>query len=89
MAFAAKMIEGELFPKFACDLRPPTTPCSSFGDLINHYGPDEALDYAKVLLWGFIAGFSERLVPDALQTFAKREASVANRDVGDDKAPVG
>jgi hypothetical protein len=36
------------------------------------YGPAQASDYAKALLWGFVAGFSERLIPDALQTFAKR-----------------
>jgi hypothetical protein len=54
--------------------------CTSFADLIWNYGPKASEDFAKCLIWGFIAGFAERLVPDALQRLA---AKVNNDPVAD------
>ena len=83
ITFAAGLLEGALFPKFACKLMDekgvPLVPdaCRTFGTTISDFGPTNAIDYAKALIWAFIAGFAERLVPDALQTFA---AKVENAD---------
>jgi hypothetical protein len=69
LCFAGGMIGGDLFPKFVCQIGDGK--CITFEHLIEKFGPGDAKDYAKALVWGFIAGFSERLVPDTLGNFVK------------------
>lgn len=66
LVFASKFVEGTLFPVFDC-LKVTKEPCTSFNDFLNEFGPNGASEYAKALIWGFIAGFSERLVPDLFE----------------------
>lgn len=68
LIFAANFISGTPFPKFAC---PSGDSCDSINALINNWGPDHALDYAKIILWGFVVGFSERLIPDMLGQYSR------------------
>ena len=70
IAFAGDLLQGGLFPKIVCKV---PDGCGELAEIVNNYGPAEAKDYAKALIWAFIAGFSERLVPDTLQTFARQE----------------
>ena len=42
------------------------------------WGPDAAQDYAKVLVWGFVAGFAERFVPDTLQRLVQSGNSASD-----------
>jgi hypothetical protein len=37
-------------------------------------------DFAKLLVWSFIAGFAERLLPDLLDTFSSKAKSKASQD---------
>jgi hypothetical protein len=46
---------------------------AAFGFFVNDIGPRTGIDYAKVLVWSFLAGFSEKLVPDVLDRLASRE----------------
>jgi hypothetical protein len=69
MLFASGLVQGDLFPLFKC--KPGADKCQTFGMLIGEWGPDQAKDYAKSIVWGFIAGFAERLVPDTLQSLTK------------------
>jgi hypothetical protein len=71
MLFAAGFVKGDLFPTFICKALGEGA-CNSLPQFLQSFGPAQASDYAKALLWGFVAGFSERLIPDALQSFAKR-----------------
>lgn len=69
IAFAAAILEGgALFPTFACDLGDGL--CGSFQKFIYNFGPKDATDYARTLVWCFVAGFAERLVPDKLKGLA-------------------
>jgi hypothetical protein len=69
MLFASELLRGELFPTFAC--KKGENLCNSFAMLIGEWSPKEAPDYAKTIVWGFIGGFAERLVPDTLQSLSQ------------------
>jgi len=62
--FCGGLLEGTLFPKIAC---PPGIPQPMrFMDFLLNADPVSWPDQGKVLVWCFIAGFAERLVPDAI-----------------------
>jgi hypothetical protein len=68
LVFAGKFIQGTPFPLFTCDAGQK---CGSLSAFVDHWGPENAEDYAKMIFWGFVAGFSERLVPDMLGQYSK------------------
>jgi hypothetical protein len=67
LIFAGGMLAGAFFPIFACKQRE----CADFATLLTGYGPAQAVDYAKGILWRFLAGFAERIVPNLLNHFAQ------------------
>lgn len=60
--FASGMVEGTLFPRFKSDSGTTYFHEHLEKGLVHH------VDYAKAIVWAFIAGFSERLVPDFLNS---------------------
>jgi hypothetical protein len=42
-----------------------------FNDFAIGLGPADSTEYAKAIVWAFIAGFAERLVPDTLDRIAR------------------
>jgi len=46
--------------------------CDSLVGVLRNFGPKEAQDYGKVFVWAFAAGFSERLVPNTLQSLVAK-----------------
>lgn len=71
--FAGHLITGELFPSISCH-EPRINDhegCVKLSSLLSTDGPDSAVAFAKVIVWSFIAGFAERLVPNTLDTLAK------------------
>jgi hypothetical protein len=64
VVFAGQIISGALFPEFAC--APKGNGCTEFVAFLDNWSPKNPQDFAKAIVWGFMAGFSERLVPDIL-----------------------
>jgi hypothetical protein len=72
LIFAGGLLQGGLFPKFGCE---EVGMCDRFWTLFDIWHPEQAPDYAKLLVWAFVAGFAERLVPDTLQSFSRAAQS--------------
>lgn len=82
--FISKLVTGELFPAFNS---PPATndPNISFKYLLEVTGK-ETEDYAKLLFWSFLAGFSEKFVTNILGQF---EASAQKETQPHNTTPPG
>lgn len=71
--FLSGLLGGHLFPKFW--LPPfdaiPTT--QNIVDLLSKTYPSTGEDLAKLIFWSFVSGFSERFVPQIIQTVVKQK----------------
>lgn len=74
LMFAAGLLKGDLFPEFHCAMGQ----CTDFHGFVSYWSPKDAAANAKAIVWGFIAGFSERFVPDILNRLGS--ASAKERD---------
>jgi hypothetical protein len=63
--FISGMLSGDLFPAFVPD--PGAEAVSGFRVIFAVHG--DAQDYAKMVFWSFMAGFSERFMTDIIQRF--------------------
>jgi hypothetical protein len=77
--FVSGLLAGDLFPTFVADVAPAAagapggTPVAAhgFGKIFAIQGA-AAADYAKMLFWCFLAGFSERFATDIMSRFESR-----------------
>jgi len=84
MLVIAGLLEGELFPKFLPEVTKQPEPANqlvgtALSDLLQQGRPASRRDYAKLIIWSFIAGFAERYIPDTLSRFiSRKEANIKN-----------
>jgi len=66
LVFLGNIVQGSLFPKFSIPQfsDPPTI--QNIKQLITATSPSSGIDFAKLIFWCFVAGFSERLVPQII-----------------------
>jgi hypothetical protein len=66
VGFLSKIVTGDLFPQFAMAAfhMPPTT--ADMQAFFRDTYPSSGADTAKLLFWCFVAGFSERLIPQII-----------------------
>jgi hypothetical protein len=69
LLFLAGLLAGELFPTFVSDSE--LNHKNGFFQLL-HMQSGNPKDYAKLLFWSFVAGFSEKLVVDIIGRFENR-----------------
>lgn len=70
MLFVSGLLAGDLFPAFEAG----TTTAKDFYRLLDCTAKDYP-DYAKIIFWAFVAGFSESFVTDIIGSFAKSAQS--------------
>lgn len=70
--FVSGILQGDFFPKFLPD--EPASNTKGLATLFAVHGAT-AGDYGKMLLWGFISGFSERFATDIISRFESEPKS--------------
>jgi hypothetical protein len=76
LLIAAKLLSGELFPtmELSSPFQSKDEPAGYLIWFLKQAVPTTGSNYAKLLIWSFVAGFAERFVPDTVSRFiAKRE----------------
>lgn len=73
LIFMAGILQGTFFPKF----QSATEPYETYANFVASIRPETNADVAKAILWAFIAGFSERLVPNFIDKIAKEADAAA------------
>ncbi|NMH60001.1 hypothetical protein [Alteromonas ponticola] len=72
--FLAGLVQGHLFPAFYVpEFDTPPTTQNVVAFLTTTY-PAQGADIAKLIFWSFVAGFSERFVPQIINDVTKRDA---------------
>ncbi|MEI6947281.1 hypothetical protein V9K67_08800 [Paraflavisolibacter sp. H34] len=69
-----KLLDGSLFPAFT-DHADSQEIGKSIKTFLNER-PSTSIDYAKLIIWSFIAGFAERFVPDTLSRFISSKDAI-------------
>jgi len=81
--FLSGVLSGNLFPSFFLPKPPATGPDNGFMiDILTKTYPNTGEDLAKFLFWSFVAGFSERFVP---QIVTKVASSVTDQNNESDR----
>jgi hypothetical protein len=70
LLFLSRLLAGNLFPTFAPDNQ--SEPISGLRAIFDVHCQTPA-DYAKVLFWSFVAGFSEKFVTNIISQFESSE----------------
>jgi hypothetical protein len=71
LAVAAGYLRGDLFAAFEC--YKGENQCDGGLAGLMDYGPKSVRDHAKVLVFGFISGFSERFFPGLIEGLAQKK----------------
>ena len=64
-------------PRQQCKANQPCDPFTQFAEAL---GFPTRMDFFKLLLWAFLAGFAERLVPDVLDSITRRTRNGLNAE---------
>jgi hypothetical protein len=81
--FLSGIVSGHVFPAFTMPKPATTGPDNNFMiDLLTKTYPSTGPDLAKLLFWSFVAGFSERFVPQIITKVAAGAGGDDGKDGG-------
>jgi hypothetical protein len=70
--FMSKLVTGPLFPEFqGITAGSESADYKNMLDFMTNAKPKANLDAAKIMVWSFIAGYAERLVPNLISKISK------------------
>jgi hypothetical protein len=68
VAFLGKILQGDVFPTYLSNREAvAASGAAAVTDWLKNIAPASSTEFGKLLFWAFVAGFSERLVPQILQ----------------------
>lgn len=74
IAFLSNIVQGPLFPLFAVpEFSKPSPSTEELAKFFSQTYPSSGADLAKLLFWCFVAGFSERFVPQLIDKTQARD----------------
>lgn len=73
--FLSEVIQGNLFPKFYIPPAPSKPDGVFMQQILKDTYPLSGQDFAKLIFWSFVAGFSERFVPQVISNIANKSNS--------------
>lgn len=83
--FLSGILEGSMFPRYTHSAINHEDLVGSFALWLNSTFPQSGPDIAKLLFWSFVAGFSERLVPQIIRSATQNIQET--RESEDDETP--
>ncbi|PAU76070.1 hypothetical protein [Halomonas salipaludis] len=87
LVFLSGIVSGDLFPDFSFpEERPWQTGNQYMLRIFRETSPSSGPDLAKLLFWSFVAGFSERFVPQLISNVTTSASSASERSERDDAA---
>lgn len=76
LLFVSGFVTGDIFPKVRIsEVTGNPRDYHSFGSYLYSMAPIDSRNFAKLLIFCFIAGFAERLIPDALDRLVEKKAN--------------
>jgi hypothetical protein len=75
LGFLSKIVEGPLFPHFVGPVFSPIPTTQEVAAFFSQTYPASGADLTKLLFWSFVAGFSERFVPQILDKVQTKDDS--------------
>ncbi len=83
--FLAGIVTGSLFPAYSIPKFGDPVQLADFQAFFTHTLPKSGEDTAKMIFWAFVAGFSERLVPQIIQNVQSQLIDQLDGDVPDEE----
>ncbi|MDI5919772.1 hypothetical protein QLQ86_03060 [Halomonas sp. LR5S13] len=86
LVFLSGIVSGDLFPVFSFPSRDEIEEGEDFMlHIFQETYPSSGPDLAKLLFWSFVAGFSERFVPQLISSVTSSVSEAAERDQRDER----
>jgi len=86
LIFLSGLLQGDLFPEFTPDNDDPNAnENKDFSAIFAQHAEGGMKDYAKLMFWGFVAGFNQKYVVDIIDSIKSRGTVVSGESIDEGK----